>query len=170
MKIWVTKGTPVNYGVRGAENCHFWFNKPHFQNSIIYCPISGFLDDHKITQADWRDAYHHSRVSLKFLQKTQNPLFFKIWSDICATYQDGVTRENVLELSMAYENEWYKMAGCNPFQASAKGEEKVGRGYDALTHYKIDCSQRYAESKIEKTGQSWREWIAEYEIDMSLSK
>lgn len=59
------------------------------------------------------------------------------------------------------------MAGCKPTDVLLECEVRVGRTYDALTHYKAECSQRYAESKIEKPGQSWREWIAEYEIEMT---
>jgi len=164
MKIWVTKNTPYHWVAGGADRSHFWFVKPHFKKSMVHCPLMGALNHSTIEPARWSSGYDAAQVSLKYLRKTQNKLFLQIWDDICGTYRDGVNQDNVINLDTKYQLEWYKLAGRRRYDTAMSNS--LTR--DALDHYCEEEAAMYSECRLEKDGQSWREWIGEYEINMDL--
>lgn len=161
MKIWITKSTPYDYMFAGADRMLVHFDKPHYHPSRYVCEIVGAVDPHEFGTRLWKS---NSSISLKTLRKTQSPLFLKIWKDIVSTYiwdQEQISKGEI-ELRMEFKRTYTKGGGLDyPFSIN---NEKINKLKSSLYWYMDEKANKYAESIIEKEGQSWREWIGEYEI------
>lgn len=157
MKIYITKKKPHHYTFAGADRIDVWFSKPILSEDLCICPVFGLLEQKEFEYAQW---HADDGISLKILRKTKSALFDKIWRDIQATYVDPcyiAVSENYAKARTEFDK-IHKMPIYGNTDATPLAK--------ALAFHTDLKRTIFCEQSVEKV--SWREWIGEYDIEMTL--
>lgn len=158
MKIYITKPCPHDFCFAGADRCRIWFTKPVFTKPMTVCSMFGLMKPKDFRCPEWQG---QEGFNLKVLRKLQTPLFMKIWEDIKSTYKDpnySIIDDKYHKASKVFTEKNHINTALG--QHSTKLSEAL--------HFHININREiFCEQAIESD--SWREWIGEYDIEMTLA-